>query len=275
MRTLSAALVEATAVLIDAAVPSPGNDARLIAGHLLGIDKLQLFLRGDDPVPAGFDDMVARRAAREPLQYILGVAPFGPLELKVGPGVFIPRPETEMLAEWSVKSLDGISEPRVVDLCTGSGALAAYLAHERADAEIAGVEKSPEAAAFARRNLPARVQLILGDATSPELLAEWDGSCDLVVSNPPYVPETPDLDPEVYQDPHEAVFAGVDGMSVINEMVDQIHRLLRSGGVTGIEHDDDTSSQVQEVLWSHGGFTDVAPLSDLSGRARFVTASKV
>ncbi|MGP6173439.1 peptide chain release factor N(5)-glutamine methyltransferase [Corynebacterium sp. A21] len=275
MRTLSEALVEATAVLIDAAVPSPGNDARLIAGHLLDVDKLQLFLRGDGPVPAGFDEMVARRATREPLQYILGVAPFGPLDLKVGPGVFIPRPETEVLADWSVKSLNGISAPRVVDLCTGSGALAAYLAHERTDAEIAAVEKSPEAAAFARLNLPAQVQLILGDATSPELLAEWNDSCDLVVSNPPYVPETPDLDPEVYQDPHEAVFAGADGMSVINEMVDQIHRLLRRGGVTGIEHDDATSELVQQVLRSHGGFAEVAPLSDLTGRARFVTASKV
>lgn len=275
MRILSQALVEATAVLKDAAVASPANDARLIAGHLLGVDKLMLFLRGDDPVPAGFDEMIARRAGREPLQHILGVAPFGPLELEVGPGVFIPRPETEVLADWGVKSLDGISAPRVVDLCTGSGALAAYLAHERGDAEIAAVEKQAAAAAYARRNLPASVRLILGDATSPEVLSEWNGSCDLVISNPPYVPETPDLDPEVYQDPHEAVFAGDDGMGVINEMVAQIHRLLRSGGVTGIEHDDATSEQVQRVLREHGGFQNVAPLLDMTGRARFVCASKV
>lgn len=275
MRTLSEALTEATAVLDDAGVASPANDARLIAGQLLGVDKLQLFLRGSDPVPAGFDEMVARRAAREPLQHILGVAPFGPLELEVGPGVFIPRPETEVLADWSVKSLDQISAPRVVDLCTGSGALAAYLAHERGDAEIAAVEKQAAAAAYARRNLPPTVQLILGDATSPELLREWDGSCDLVVSNPPYVPETPDLEPEVYRDPHEAVFAGAGGMDVINGMVAQIHRLLRSGGVTGIEHDDATSAEVQQVLRDHGGFRDVEPLLDLTGRARFVRASKV
>lgn len=275
MRTLSQALRAASAQLADAGVDSPANDARLIAAHLLDVDKLQLFLRGDDPVPAGFDEMVARRAGREPLQHILGTAPFGALELHVGPGVFIPRPETEVLADWAVRQLRGTTGPRVVDLCTGSGALAGYLAHEREDAVIAAVEKSSAALVYARRNLPGRVELIQSDVTDPELLPHWRGSCDLVVSNPPYVPETGGLSAEVYRDPPEAVFAGTTGMDVIDRMLDNIHLLLRHGGKVGIEHDDSTSAQVQQLMAAHGGFCDIAVLADLTGRARFVTASKL
>lgn len=275
MRTLSQALAEATAALEGAAVASPANDARLIAAHLLGVDKLQLFLRGGDPVPEGFDELITRRAAREPLQHILGSAPFGPLELAVGPGVFIPRPETEVLADWAVRRLVGVPAPRVVDLCTGSGALAAYVADARADAAVVGVEKHPAALAYARRNLPEWVELLAADVTDPEILPGWRGLVDVVVANPPYVPETPELDAEVYLDPPEAVFAGASGMDVIMAMVETIHRLLKSGGIVGLEHDDTTSAEVQEVFAAHGGFTEISPLADLTGRARFVTASKL
>lgn len=275
MRTLSQALTEATAALTGAAVASPANDARLIAAHLLGVTKLQLFLRGDDPVPAGFDELIARRAAREPLQHVLGQAPFGPLELAVGPGVFIPRPETEVLADWAVRQLADIDRPRVVDLCTGSGALAAYIAHARADAAVAGVEKHPAALEYARRNLPDRVELVAGDATDPNILPDWQGRVELVVTNPPYVPQTLDLDPEVYHDPPEAVFAGASGMDVITAMAETVHRLLKSGGLFGVEHDDTTSFEVQEVFAAHGGFTDISVLEDLTGRGRFVTGSKL
>lgn len=275
VRTLSQALRGATAQLADAGAASPANDARLIAAHLLDVDKLQLFLRGDDPVPAGFDELVIRRAAREPLQHILGTAPFGALELHVGPGVFIPRPETEVLADWAVRQLRDVVAPRVVDLCTGSGALAAYLAHERDDAVIAAVEKSPAALGYARRNLPERVELVPGDVTDPNLLPDWRGSCDLVVTNPPYVPETAGLSVEVYRDPPEAVFAGATGMDMIDRMLDNIHLLLRTGGRVGIEHDDSTSTRVQQVMAAHGGFRDIVALKDLTGRARFVTASKL
>ncbi|GAB3710257.1 peptide chain release factor N(5)-glutamine methyltransferase [Corynebacterium nasicanis] len=271
---LRAALLDAAERLRRAGVPSPLVDARLIAAHLLGCGPLDVAFR--DEVPEGFAEMIARREQREPLQHILGLAPFGPLDLEVGPGVFIPRPETEVLADWGVRQLAGTPAPRVVDLCTGSGALALYLAHEVPGAEVVGVEKHAEALAFARRNAAGTTaRMISGDVTDPTLLGEWHGSVDLVLSNPPYVPETPDLDREVYADPPQAVFAGASGMDIIEAFVPTIHALLRSGGLVGIEHDDTTSQAVQDVLAAHGGFRDIAVLRDLTGRARFVTASKV
>lgn len=282
MSTLGEQLRTATTTLADAGVASPANDARLIAAHLIGCAPLDLALRMRDEFPPAlredFAAAVARRAGREPLQHILGRAPMGPLDLHVGPGVFIPRPETEVLADWAVRQLRGRRAPVVVDLCTGSGALAAYIGHELDDAHLTAVELSTEAAAWARRNFiefAPRVHLVQGDVTEPGLLPELHGRVDLVVSNPPYVPESPDLDPEVYHDPHEAVFSGPEGMDVITGMLPLIHALLRPGGQVGIEHDDTTSASVRQVLRTHGGFTGVAVLPDLTGRARFVTASKL
>ena len=272
--SLRAALLDAAERLTAAGVDSPLVDARLIAAHLLGVGPLDVAFH--DEVPDGFEEMVARRERREPLQHILGVAPFGALDLAVGPGVFIPRPETEVLADWGVRQLRGQASPRVVDLCTGSGALALYVAHEVPGAEVVGVEKHDGALAYARRNARGTaVRMEQGDVTEPGLLAEWHGTVDLVLSNPPYVPETPDLQQEVYADPPEAVFSGASGMDVIGALAPTIHALLRPGGRVGIEHDDTTSAEVQEVLAAHGGFRDIAVLADLTGRARFVTASKV
>ena len=271
---LRAALLDAAERLTAAGVPSPLVDARLIAAHLLGCGPLEVSFH--DGVPEGFEEMIARRAQREPLQHILGVAPFGPLDLEVGPGVFIPRPETEVLADWGVRQLVRGGSPRVVDLCTGSGALALYVAHEVPGAEVVGVEKDPGALEYARRNAAGtRAQMIRGDVTDPQLLRDWHGTVDLVLTNPPYVPETPDLDREVYADPPQAVFAGTSGMDVIEAFVPTIHSLLRSGAAVGIEHDDTTSQAVQDVIAAHGGFRGIAVLPDLTGRARFVTASKV
>lgn len=248
----------------------------------------------EQPIP-GFDvaygALVGRREAREPLQHILGVAWFGPLELEVGPGVFIPRPETEVLADWGVKSLKrfnslGAKEfnsqpPRVVDLCAGSGALGLYVAHYVPQAEVWAVELADAALTYTRRNAATAahggagtVHVVQGDVTEADLLPELHGTVDLVLTNPPYVPETPDLEPEVYQDPHEAVFGGVDGMETITAMIPTIAALLRPGGRVGIEHDDDTSQQVQEALRAHGGFSHIEVLKDLTGTARFVTAQR-
>lgn len=275
-RTLRDALADAAERFASAGVPSPEVDARLIAAHLLQVGPMEVALRARDEVPAGFEELVARRVAREPLQHILGLAPFGALDLEVGPGVFIPRPETEVLADWGVRQLTGNPAPRVVDLCTGSGALALYIGHEVPGAEVTGVEKHDEALSFARRNAAGTaVEMIQGDVTDPQLLSGWHGTVDLVLTNPPYVPLTPDLDVEVYADPPQAVFAGESGMDVIVAMAPTIHALLRTGGVVGIEHDDTTSQAVQDVLAAHGGFRDIAVLRDLTGRARFVTASKV
>lgn len=220
-----------------------------------------------------YEALVARREHREPLQHVLGVAWFGPLELEVGPGVFIPRPETEVLAEWGVRQLRGMDSPLVVDLCTGSGALAAYIAHEAPNARVYAVELSDAAFSYAQRNLAdSGVTLIQGDVTDPEILAELNSSVDLLVTNPPYVPETDDLEPEVYADPHEAVFSGTDGMTLIRQMVPTVSRLLKPRGRVGIEHDDTTSSLVQAALHDAGGFTAIKPLTDLTGTPRFVTA---
>ena len=272
--SLRAALIDAAERLRRAGVASPLVDARLIAAHLLRCGPLDVAFH--DEVPVGFEEMVARRERREPLQHILGVAPFGPLDLEVGPGVFIPRPETEVLADWGVRQLADAPSPRVVDLCTGSGALALYVAHEVPGAEVVGVELHDEALSYARRNAAdSTARIVQGDVTDPRLLGQWHGTVDLVLTNPPYVPATPDLDREVYADPPQAVFAGASGMDVIEAFVPTIHALLRPGGRVGIEHDDTTSQAVQDVLAAHGGFADIAVLEDLTGRARFVTASKV
>ncbi|BAU95586.1 protoporphyrinogen oxidase [Corynebacterium suranareeae] len=279
MATLGEALRDATATLERAGVASPLVDARLIAAHLLGCGQLDLALRMRDEVPEGFAEAIARREKREPLQHILGTAPMGPLDLHVGPGVFIPRPETEVLADWAVRQVRGsVEKQRIIDLCTGSGALATYIAHELVDATVYAVELDPGAATWAQKNFDEfapQVHLIHGDVTDPTLLSQLHGTFDMVVSNPPYVPESDDLDPEVYQDPHMAVFSGADGMDVIKEMIHLVFNLLREDGVVGIEHDDSTSEAVQEVFRQHGGFEAIEVLNDLTGTARFVTARKL
>ncbi|KQB83785.1 peptide chain release factor N(5)-glutamine methyltransferase [Corynebacterium oculi] len=273
--TLREELAWAREELARAGVPSPEVDAREIAAHLLGCSPLEVGWR-EATLPPEYAELIRRRARREPLQYLLGWAPFGPLRLAVGPGVFIPRPETEVLADWAVRALRGVDKPLVVDLCTGSGALAAYIAHARADARVVAVERSPEAAGWARRNLdPLGVELREGDATDPGVLAELAGRVDVVVSNPPYVPEADDLPAEVYHDPHEAVFAGADGMGVINRLVEPAAALLVPGGLVGIEHDDATAADVARVVARCPALSAPVALPDLSGRDRFVTASKL
>lgn len=277
--SLREAIANATSTLREAGVSSPDVDARRLAAHLLGLRPVELMFA--EP-PAGFEcdyaQLVARRAAREPLQHITGSAPFYGVELAVGPGVFIPRPETEVLAQWAVQMLDDApSAPTVVDLGSGSGALAIAVARAVPAATVYAVERSHEAREYLRRNVEEhapQVRIVADDMTDPHLLAELAGSVDLVVSNPPYVPESPELQVEVYADPHEAVFSGTDGMAAIRGLVPVAKRLLRDGGALGIEHDDTTSVQVQDVV-AAGGFGDIRVVKDLAGRARFVTASKL
>lgn len=266
---LGEALIDASRRLSLAGVPSPDFDARAIAAHLCGVGHLMLDRTAD--VPTGFWEMISRREKREPLQHILGTAPFGHLDLEVGPGVFIPRPETEVLADWAVRYLQklGAKGPKVVDLCTGSGALAQYIASLVPKARVIGVEKQALALDYARKNAP-NVELVAGDVTDA-IMPEHYGTIDLVVTNPPYVPRTLDLEPEVYADPDEAVFSGADGMDTITAMTPLIWNLLAPGGAVGLEHDDSTSEAVQACFKAQG-FSDVAPLADMTGRPRFVTA---
>lgn len=277
--SVRSAIVSATQSLIDAGVASPEVDARLIAAHLLGVPPTQLVLA--DPTPDFEEDyaaLIARRVKREPLQHILGTAPFGAHDLKVGPGVFIPRPETEVLAEWAVGQKPAGT---VVDLGTGSGALAIYIAERARPELVIGVEKSPVAVAAAHGNAAAfpNVRIIEGDMTDPDLLSELAGTVDLVVANPPYVPFVPEesgeLEPEVYRDPLDAVFSGDDGMDAIRGLIPVAARLLAPGGTIGIEHDDSTAALTRELVEADGSFTGVRNMPDLTGRDRFVTASKI
>ena len=275
--SLRSSISDAANTLREAGVASPDVDARLLAAHLLGLRPVELMFAQP---PAGFErdyaQLISRRAAREPLQHITGRAPFYGVELAVGPGVFIPRPETEVLAQWAVQMLDDApSAPTVVDLGSGTGALAIAVARARPDATVYAVERSEAARAYLQRNvdtLAPQVNVVAGDMTDPQLLAGV--SADVVVSNPPYVPETPELQQEVYADPHEAVFSGPDGMAAIRGIVPVVKQMLKDGGVVGIEHDDTTSEAVQDELRA-GGFADVRALEDMTGRARFVTASKL
>ena len=275
--SLRSFLSEAVNALRDAGVDSPEVDARLLAAHVLGVAPMQLMF-ADAPADFGqrYSELVARRTKREPLQHIIGTAPFYGVDLAVGPGVFIPRPETEVLAEWAVhKLIDAPSAPTVVDLGSGTGALAIAVARARPDATVYAVERSEAARAYLQRNvdtLAPQINVVAGDMADPQLLAGI--SADVVVSNPPYVPETPKLQQEVYADPREAVFSGADGMAAIRGIVPVVKQMLKDGGAVGIEHDDTTSEAVQDELCA-SGFADVRALEDMTGRARFVTASKL
>ena len=276
MNSVRQAIADAAAVLAAAGVDSARVDAEYLAAHAAGVDRARVMFAEPDPAfYPRFRDLVTRRAQRIPLQHLIGTAAFGPVEVQVGPGVFIPRPETEALLEWAMNQPLPPS-PVIVDLCTGSGALALALAHTWPQAQVVAVEKSPEALVYARRNCAgSAVEVLEADVTVPSLLADRDGTVDLLVSNPPYIPDGAELDPEVIDhDPAAALFGGPDGMSVIVPIIALAARLLRPGGKLGIEHDDTTADQVVAALDRDGTFGDITARRDLTGRPRFVTATR-
>ena len=261
--------------LAAAGIDSARVDAELLAAHVVGVERGRLgFVDMPDGFGARYRELVGRRANRVPLQHLTGAAPFGPVLLHVGPGVFIPRPETECLLEWAVKAVDAQRDPVIVDLCTGSGALAVALARYRPDARVCAIDDSPEALRYAARNVAGTaVELIQADVTAAGLLSDLDGGVDLVVCNPPYIPDGAVLDPEVAEhDPHHALFGGPDGMSVIPAVTALAGRWLRSGGLLAVEHDDTTGRQTVETIMQTTLFVDVVQHTDLAGRPRFVTA---
>jgi release factor glutamine methyltransferase len=276
MSSMRQAIDEATEALSAAGVGSPRVDAEYLAAHTAGVDRGRL--RFSEPDESFFDryrHAIDARAQRVPLQHLTASAAFGPVTVTVGPGVFIPRPETESLLEWALAQ-PLPAEPVIIDLCTGSGALALAIAHARPDARIVAVDDSADALDYAQRNLAGTaVELVRGDVTAAGLLTELDGTVDLVVANPPYIPDGATLEPEVAQhDPAHALFGGPDGMTVIAPMVTLVERLLREGGRVGLEHDDTTAPQTVALFARAGGFADIVSRRDLAGRPRFVTAMR-
>jgi release factor glutamine methyltransferase len=274
----------AAARLAEAGVESPRNDAEVIAARLHGVARSQLHLVPDSGFDPRFWDEVARRAAREPLQHITGVAYFRYLELAVGPGVFVPRPETEVMTGWAIDALAAmdVAEPVVADLGTGSGAIALAIAQEVPRARVHAVEADPLAFQWASRNVElvaeaaphtaGRVTLHAGDFGSA--LSDLDGQVDLVVSNPPYIPVGASVPPEVSEyDPATALWGGADGMDAVKVVERTAARLLRPGGLVGVEHGAQQGSDVYWVF-ADAGWKGTRNHSDLAGRDRFVTAAR-
>jgi release factor glutamine methyltransferase len=277
-------LVDAARRLAEAGVESPRVDAELLLAAVLDVSRSRLLTLIDvpDDVAVRFGTLVEQRADRVPLQHLTGRAPFRFLELAVGPGVFVPRPETEQLTGWALERLAGTSAPVVVDLGSGSGAIALSLAHECPGARVTAVERDPGAIEWTRHNAVARaeagdtpVTVIDGDMTDPALLTDLDGTVDLVVSNPPYVPDGARVPREVADhDPPLALWGGPDGLDVVRGLLVTAARLLRPGGWLGIEHADQQGSALPALVRAHGGFTEVGDHPDLAGRPRFTTARR-
>ncbi|GAB2474173.1 peptide chain release factor N(5)-glutamine methyltransferase [Jatrophihabitans fulvus] len=219
-----------------------------------------------------FEAWVARRAAREPLQHLTGRAPFRHLELAVGPGVFVPRPETELLVDAVLQHLRSAHHPLAVDLCAGSGALAAAIADEVPGATVVAVENSPDALPWLRRNAGDGVAVLDADVRDDQALAGYAGRADAVVSNPPYVPSASEVSPEVRADPAVAVFGGPDGLDLMSSVIRAAALLLRPGGVVAIEHDDTHGEAVPGLLATDGRFAAITAHRDLAGRPRYATA---
>jgi len=288
----------ATAVLDAAGVLSARTDAELLLAHALAVPRADVACRAvlGTPVPDDaaqtFAELVARRSGRVPLQHLVGVAPFRHLELAVGPGVFVPRPETEQVAQVAVDEaravVAGAGRATVVDLCTGSAAIALAVATEVAGTDVHAVELDASAHGWAARNVTAVreasgvvVHLVRGDARTALAgdVADGglDGTVDVVVSNPPYVPPgAVPRDPEVADhDPGVALYGlGPDGLEVPRGITTAAARLLRPGGLYVMEHAEVQAAAARDMVAATGAFVDVRTVADLTGRDRMVVARR-
>ncbi|BDZ51047.1 release factor glutamine methyltransferase [Frondihabitans sucicola] len=275
-------LAEGRRILDAAGVPTPAVDAELLLAHVLRIGRGEVAVKAitggtvSEADASSFQDLVVRRAGREPLQHLTGLAPFRSLELHVGPGVFVPRPETEGVAQIAIDALAARAEaePIAVDLGTGSGALALALATEVPRSRVYAVELSPEAAVWTRQNIEstgARVSLVEGDLG--DALPELDGTVSVVVSNPPYIPVgMVPRDPEVrLHDPALALYGGADGLDVVRRLSRRAHALLVPGGTLVVEHGDEQGRAIRELLTADG-WRGAATHPDLTRRDRATTA---
>lgn len=283
---LRSAIRDATAVLRAAGVPSPQADAHRLAAFTLGRDQLVLAMA--PPVPATFEadygEVVQRRARRTPLQHILGSTGFRHLEVRVEPGVFTPRPETEVVAQAAIDEARAVltdgREPVVVDLCCGSGVIALSVATEVVAAHVTAVDLSTHAVELTRRNAEQAgvtgMRLEQGDVGDPAVLADLDETVDVVVTNPPYIPVGAVVrDPEVVEhDPPLALWSGADGLDLMRALEVRASALLRPGGLLVAEHADQQGEAAPAVFAASGRWDDVRDHLDLAGRARYVTARR-
>lgn len=278
---LSVALESATKRFENAGIESAQADAEILASFVLGINRGELLSKtiSEDSFAAEekfqFEELVIKRAERFPLQHLTGFAYFRQLELKVGPGVFVPRFETEGVTQLAVDALKAVPKdaPIAVDLATGSGAIALCLATEVPNSKVFAVELSNEALVYTRENFARyapSADLRQGDLA--DAFAELDGQVDVLISTPPYIPDQMiPIYPEVHlHDPTLALYGGIDGLDLIRKVDASAKRLLRPGGTLVIEHADMQGKAVQELLLA-SGWRSVATHKDLAGRDRATT----
>ncbi|WP_179559123.1 peptide chain release factor N(5)-glutamine methyltransferase [Microbacterium sp. AK009] len=280
---LADALRDARVRLERAGIGGADVDAELLAAHVLGVGRGEVqaaVIRGaslDAAQRARFDDIVAQRATRVPLQHLTGSAPFRHLELRVGPGVFVPRPETEMVAQLAIDALRAAAspEPVAVDLGTGSGAIALALATEVPHAQVHAAENDVEAFVWAKENFAAagvpNARLAFVDLATA--FGELDGTVSVLVSNPPYVPDDAvPRDPEVrFFDPPAALYGGPDGLDVVRVLSGVGMRLLHPGGLLVLEHGEWQGADIRALLMADG-WRAAATHRDLTLRDRATTA---
>lgn len=278
---LSELLTRGSELLASVGIDSAEVDAQLLAAHVLGISRgelqAKLFLDPEIPQAAELLELFQKRKQRIPLQHLTGVAYFRNLELAVGPGVFIPRPETEGVAELAIQALRLVpEEPIAVDLCTGSGAIAISLATEVPHSKVFAWELNPESESYLRRNLRGNVELVMGDISEDHRLFEdLAGTVDVVVSNPPYIPNWAiprDLEVQLH-DPDIALYGGEDGLDIIRVVSRRAMQLLKPGGFLVVEHAD-SQGQLVADLFQADGWRSISIHQDLTGRDRSVSAIK-
>ena len=275
----------AAARLAEAGIESPRTDAEVIAARLHRVARSGLHLVPDADFDPRFWDDIARREAREPLQHITGSAYFRYLELAVGPGVFVPRQETEVMTGWAIEQLAAmdVAEPLVADLGTGSGAIALSIVQEVPRARVHAIEADPLARQWTERNIASTAaasphtagRVTLHDADFGAALSDLNGQLDLVVSNPPYIPVGAWVPPEVGEyDPATALWGGTDGLDAVRVVAATAMRLLRPGGLVAVEHGAQQGAAVYWVFAEENGWRETRNHADLARRDRFVTAAK-
>jgi release factor glutamine methyltransferase len=270
-------------LLAEAGVPSPEHDARALAAHVLGVSHIHTLASVPPSFTARYADLVERRRGREPLQHIVGTTAFRHVRLQVVRGVFVPRPETELVAQVAIDEARRLADhggaPVVVDLCCGAGGIAISVAVEVPGASVTAVDLSAEAVALTVVNATAcgvelRTEVV--DATARDALADLTGLVDVVAANPPYIPpDAVPLEPEVRDhDPDLALYGGgADGLEVPRGVVASAARLLRDGGLLVMEHGESQGAAVRAIV-ADWGFAEARTLPDLTGRPRMVVARR-